>query len=342
MLVLGIETSCDETAVALLELQPRPLQFKLLENLIASQHDVHTPYGGIVPELASRRHIEVLPALVKEATKKVGLKNISGIAVTSSPGLVGSLLVGVSFAKALAFALKIPFIGVNHLEGHLNAPCLIETNKISYPQIALIVSGGHTALLRVKKFGDYEFLGGTHDDAAGEAFDKAAKILGLGYPGGPIVDKRAQAGDPNSIVLPKPKVAEFGFSFSGLKTALRVEAERRKPLNEQTIANFCASFQEVVVDNLIEKTIAAAVKFRCKTIVVTGGVACNSRLRKQFAKVAKAKKLQVFFPTPIMSTDNAAMIAYVGGRYLLEGKRSPLSLNATANVDLTRMGAANL
>ena len=329
MIVLGLETSCDETAVAVLEIGAGEIYppVKILSNRIASQHEVHLPYGGIFPELASRRHIEVIRPLVTEGLKiaGIGLEQIDGVAVTSLPGLVGSLLVGVSFAKALAFGRKIPFIGVNHLEGHLNAP-LAEGQEVPYPHIGLIVSGGHTALYEVKKFGDYRFLGGTRDDAAGEAFDKVAKLLGLGYPGGPIVDREARKGNAGAYPLTKPKLPGYEISFSGLKTAVRSLIEKNKNIS---VPDLCASFQETAVDVLAEKTRSAANELQCKAMLVTGGVACNSRLRE--------KLKEAHFASPVFSTDNAAMIAYVGGRYLQQGKQSPLSLNAAAHAALERL-----
>jgi N6-L-threonylcarbamoyladenine synthase len=339
MIVLGIESSCDETAVAVLELGKGNFpSVRILSSLIASQDDVHLPYGGVFPELASRRHIEVIGPLVTEGLKKAGVtsKRLDGIAVTSTPGLVGSLLVGLSFAKSYAYGLGIPFIGVNHLEGHLNAPFL-EHPKIPYPQIGLVVSGGHTALYWIKKFGDYGFLGGTRDDAAGEAFDKVAKILGLGYPGGPLIDKLARTGNPTAVKFPKPKLPAYDFSFSGLKTAVR-QLEQRQRSVEGTprvpIKDIAASFQETVIDALIEKTLAAAKAKRAKSIVVTGGVACNSRLREKLAAMTEKTSRRGYFASPIFCTDNAAMIAYVGGRKFLAGESSPLSLNAVANLSL--------
>jgi len=341
MIVLGIETSCDETAVAVLKLgkgmvRPPPgarpahhVPVQILSNLIASQHEIHQPYGGIFPELASRRHIEVIRPLVEEGLKQSGIdpSELNGIAVTYAPGLVGSLLVGLSFAKAYAFGLGIPFVGVSHLEGHLNAPFL-EHPKICYPYIGLVVSGGHTALYFVKKFGEYQFLGGTRYDAAGEAFDKVAKILGLGYPGGPLVDKMAKEGNPKAVKLPKPKVPKYDFSFSGLKTA--VKTLKDYPL----LQDVCASFQEIVVDVLIEKSLAAAHDKKCQAILVTGGVACNSRLKVKLMEEALKAKKKAYFASPIFCTDNAAMIAYVGGRYLEKGIQSPLSLNAVSHLAL--------
>lgn len=341
MIVLGIESSCDETAVAVLKLGHPPAgaargasTVKILANLIASQHEIHQPYGGVFPELASRRHIEVLRPLVEEALQQAGVSQdkLEGIAVTAAPGLIGALLVGLSFAKAYAYGLRIPFIGVSHLEGHLNAP-LLEHKKITYPQVGLVVSGGHTALYWIKKFGEYEFLGGTRDDAAGEAFDKVAKILGLGYPGGPLIDKAARDGDPQAIPFSKPRLKGYDFSFSGLKTATKNLVQKKEG---HSLQDLCASFQETVVDLLIEKTLEAAKIKRCRSIIVTGGVACNSRLREKLIQSALAHKKKVYFASPVFCTDNAAMIAYVGGRYLIEGQRSPLALNAVANLCLKR------
>ncbi|HEX5035625.1 MAG TPA: tRNA (adenosine(37)-N6)-threonylcarbamoyltransferase complex transferase subunit TsaD [bacterium] len=346
MLVLGIETSCDETAAAVLEFSNPPKDLsrraptaKIRANLIASQHELHAPFGGIFPELASRRHIEVIRPMIEETLKKAGVSQaeLDGIAVTNAPGLIGSLLVGLSFAKAYAFGLGIPFIGVSHLEGHLNAP-LIEHPEIRYPHIGLVVSGGHTALYFVKKFGEYQFLGGTRDDAAGEAFDKVAKILGLGYPGGPIVDRMARQGNPKAFAFTKPKVPGYDFSFSGLKTAVKnVTAPNPLLIKEGAQGRFdlCSSFQETAVDILIEKTLAAAKNRRCKTALVTGGVACNSRLRVKLTEEAAKKNVTAYFASPVLSTDNAAMIAYVGGRRLMANQTSPLSLNAMANLPLS-------
>ena len=339
MIVLGIETSCDETAVAVLEMGKRT---KTLSNLIASQHEIHAPYGGIFPELASRRHIEVLKPLVEKALKEAGVprEKINGVAVTNAPGLVGALLVGLSFAKAYAFGLGVPFIGVNHLEGHLNAPFLNDP-KIRYPHIGMIVSGGHTALYLVKKFGEYQFLGGTRDDAAGEAFDKVAKILGLGYPGGPAIDRLAKDGNPIAVKFPKPRLKGYDFSFSGLKTAVKNRIPPHPPLTlrggDVVIPDICASFQETVVDILIEKTLAVAKNRRCKTVLVTGGVACNSKLREKMGKAARNSQITAHFASPVLSSDNAAMIAYVGGRYLAIGRQSPLSLNAFASLNLRKI-----
>ncbi len=345
MIILAIETSCDETAVAVLDIEkgkknfpPKFPKTKILSNLIASQHDIHGPYGGIFPELASRRHIEVIRPMVEDALKaaKIAPKKLSGVAVTNAPGLVGALLVGLSFAKAYAMGLGIPFIGVNHLEGHLNAP-LLAHEKIPYPHLGLVVSGGHTALYLVKKFGEYRYLGGTRDDAAGEAFDKVAKLLDLGYPGGPVVDKTAKAGNPKAIKFPTPKLPAYEFSFSGLKTFTRQLIEK----NAHSVADVCASFQEAVVDVLVEKTLAAAKAYRCPSIVLTGGVACNSRLRTKMTEAALKAKKKAYIAPPVYCTDNASMIGYVGGRYLLQGKSSSLTLNAVANMGFMNRGNEN-
>ncbi|MDO8644915.1 MAG: tRNA (adenosine(37)-N6)-threonylcarbamoyltransferase complex transferase subunit TsaD [bacterium] len=349
MVILGIESSCDETAAAVISEDGRKI--RIHSNIIASQHEIHQKYGGIVPELASRRHMELILPIIEEALKQAGMKfeDLDGIAVTHTPGLVGSLLVGLQVAKSLAFSLKIPFIGVSHLEGHLYAP-LLENPTLDYPYIGLLVSGGNTALYHVKKFGDYDFLGGTRDDAAGEAFDKVAKLLGLGYPGGPIIDKMAKGGNPKAIRFTKGKIKghPFDFSFSGLKTAVQryvnatggdgssprdrssrtqlegMPVDRTRP--RALVADLCASFQETVMEDLVEKTRLAAKKLKIRNSAVTGGVACNSSLR--------AKMPEAFFPSPLLCTDNAVMIAAVGLHLLKEGRRSPWNLNALANQDI--------
>ncbi|MBI1909923.1 MAG: tRNA (adenosine(37)-N6)-threonylcarbamoyltransferase complex transferase subunit TsaD [Deltaproteobacteria bacterium] len=328
MIILGIETSCDETAAAVVHGNGSSL--KILSNIIASQQEVHQKYGGIVPELASRRHMEVILPVIQEALDqaKVTLAEIEAIAVTVMPGLVGSLLVGLQVAKGIAFAQGIPFVGVSHLEGHLQA-ALLEHPKVTYPYLALLVSGGHTLIYHVSLFSRYELIGGTRDDAAGEAFDKVAKILGLGYPGGPLIDKLARDGNPKAIKFPQGKISghPFDFSFSGLKTAVLnyVRQSCRGEVTSPLLENICASFQETVVDDLVRKTVLAAEEKGVKTIVVSGGVACNSRLREKLP--------QAFFPSPLLCTDNAAMIAAVGYQYLKKGQTSPWSLNAVANQD---------
>lgn len=298
---LGIETSCDETSVAVLRDER-----EILSNIVYSQAHLHEKYGGVVPEIASRNHIKKLPFVVKEALDQAGIdfSDISLVGATYGPGLVGPLLVGLSYAKAVAYALKKPFVGVNHLEGHIFAHYL-ENPDAPPPFLALIVSGGHTILAEVRAYGEYEVLGETRDDAAGEAFDKVGKLLGLGYPAGAALDKLARQGNPKAIALPRPMLDSdsFEFSFAGLKTAI-VYYLRDHPDADR--ADVAASFQEAVVDVLVEKTVRAARELHIKRIIVVGGVAANSRLRKRFLA---QKNFEVFFPAMELCTDNAAMIA---------------------------------
>lgn len=331
MKVLGIESSCDETAVAIIE------DKKILSSIVASQNEIHAKFGGVVPELASRRHVEVIIPLLSEAVESanISLKDLDGIAVTRAPGLIGALLVGLSAAKALAYSLKLPLIGVNHLEGHINAPHL-SVKEVRYPQIGLIVSGGHTSLYHIKEFGNYKLLGATRDDAAGEAFDKVARLLELGYPGGPIIDKLAPKGNPDFIKLKQPKFsdyAEFDFSFSGLKTAIMLEYKKLKSkgdISQNQVYDLIASFQKSVVGSLTKNIIKASHKFKCNNVVVSGGVAANNALRNRLEEIGKEEKLNIFIPPMKLCTDNAAMIAYVGERRLEMGEKDDLSLNATA------------
>jgi N6-L-threonylcarbamoyladenine synthase len=326
MLVLGIETSCDETAAAVIK-DGKEIQ----SNVVCSQI-VHTKYGGVVPELASREHIKTLLPIVQTALKQaeVNLKKIQGVAVTYGPGLVGSLLVGLSFAKALAYSLKIPFVGVNHIEGHIFANFL-EHRNLTSPFICLVVSGGHSDLILVKAKGKYDMLGQTRDDAAGEAFDKVAKLLDIGYPGGPIIDQLSQKGNKDWVNFPRAYLKEgsFDFSFSGLKTAvaLFVKKKTKKEIKAH-LNDIAASFQEAVVDVLVDKAINSAIAFKIKKIALAGGVARNTRLREKFSHKAQLHKLKVFYPSPILCTDNAAMIAACGDFYLSTGKSSGLDLNA--------------
>jgi N6-L-threonylcarbamoyladenine synthase len=306
-LTLGIETSCDETSVAIL----RNGQ-EVLANVVYSQADLHDKYGGVVPEIASRNHVKKLPLALQEALDraKTQIKEISLIGATFGPGLIGPLLVGLSSAKAIAYARKIPYVGVNHLEGHLFAHALQFPHE-SPPFLGLIVSGGHTILVHVRAYGDYRVLGETRDDAAGEAFDKVGKLIGLGYPAGAALDKLAKQGNPKAIALPRPMRDEQGnvrwqFSFSGLKTAI-VYFLRDNP--NASLADIAASFQEAVVDVLMDKTLKAALLLDIQRIVVVGGVAANSRLRERLQSEALAVKKNVFFPPPALCTDNAAMIA---------------------------------
>jgi N6-L-threonylcarbamoyladenine synthase len=326
MLVLGIESSCDETAAAVVN------DGRIYSNIIASQIEIHSPFGGVVPEIASRKHLEVINPVIKQALNdaNVTLKEIEGIAVTCGPGLIGSLLIGLSVAKAIAYASNIPFVGVNHLEGHIAAAFLSE--KIPQtPFIALVVSGGHTSIYLVKNHYDFRVIGQTRDDAAGEAFDKAAKLLQLGYPGGVIIDKIAKRGNPEAVFFPRAMKDSLDFSFSGLKTSLLTMLKKRGcDFNSEEIPDIAASYQEAIVDALIEKTIRAAQKNRVDRIVVCGGVAANSRLREKFTLETSAKKIELFIPPVILCTDNAAMIAARGEIMLKSGLRDGYDLNAVS------------
>lgn len=336
MRVLAIETSCDDTGAAVV-LDGR----KILSNVVSSQVSVHQKYGGVVPELASRRHIESIVPIVTEALEKaeVTLREIDGIAVTQGPGLVGSLLVGLSFAKSLSFAAGLPFVGVNHIEAHLSA-IFLEEKPPRFPFIGLVVSGGHTSLFRVDGFGKYKRLGQTRDDAAGEAFDKVAKLLGLGYPGGPIIDELSKKGNPKAIRFPRAYLGKdsFDFSFSGLKTAVvnyvKFHPEPVEDYPEDLIRDIVSSFQEAVVEVLVKKTLRATQHQGLKRIVLSGGVAANRRLRERMKEEVSVEKMKVYIPSPSFCTDNAAMVGVVGYEYLKRGIRSPLSLNAFSNLPL--------
>lgn len=322
--LVALESSCDETSVAILDGR------KVLAHRIASQDELHRLYGGVVPEIASRRHLEVIHPLLEQtmAEAKVGFADLSAIAVTYGPGLIGAVFVGVAVAKSLSLALDIPVIGVNHVEGHVYSP-LLDHPQMQAPWISLVVSGGHTLLAHVPRLGQIEILGRTRDDAAGEAFDKVAKMLELGYPGGPLVSQLATQGDPKAINFPRPMLSEpdgWGFSFSGLKTSVhnRLSKFQDKP------ADICASFQEAVVDVLVTKAIRAATSLGVPTVSLVGGVAANPRLRERLQQEATAKGLTCLIPSPIFCTDNAAMIGLVG-RILLElGVASTLQLDAHA------------
>ena len=331
-LVLGIETSCDETSAAILADGRR-----VLSNVVASQDDVHAPYGGVVPELASRRHIEVIVPVVEKALADAGVRlgDLDGIAVTYGPGLVGSLLVGCSMAKALAWVHGLPLVGVNHLEGHVYAAFLTE-DPPEYPFLALVVSGGHTALYHASAPLTYRLVGQTRDDAAGEAFDKVAKLLGLGFPGGPIIQRTAERGDPRAIEFPQAQMTDGAsdFSFSGIKTAVSLYARRHTPLSDAQVADVAASFQASVVKMLVRKTVRAALRIGVKRVVLTGGVAANGPLRAALRAEAEQHGIRLHIPPPRLCTDNAAMIAAAGATRLAAGERAPLTLNATPDLVL--------
>ena len=332
MLVLGVETSCDDTAAALLQDGKT-----ILANVVSSQDSVHGPFGGVVPELASRQHMQNILPIVDAALKNAGvtLADVGGFAVTYGPGLVGSLLVGMSLIKGMSFRSGIPFVGVNHLEAHLLAIHL--EHDVAFPYIALLASGGHTLLYYVKDVGRYIHLGGTRDDAAGEAFDKVAKMMGLGYPGGRIIDVLAKTGNVKAVRFPRARLknSPFGFSFSGIKTAAWHYLKEQGPEKWQPRqADIAASFQEAVVDMLVDPTIRAATANGAARIVLSGGVAANSRLRAKMTEIAAGEGMQVFCPAPKFCTDNGAMIALTGYHWLQRGRRDAYDLNADADLTL--------
>jgi N6-L-threonylcarbamoyladenine synthase len=342
MLVLGIESSCDETAAALVE-DGRTV----LSNVVASQVDTHRSFGGVVPELASREHLRNIGFVVRKAFSDAGeikQEQIDGIAVTQGPGLIGSLLVGLSYAKAMAFALKKPLVPVNHLEGHIYS-AFIEHSEISYPLLALVVSGGHTSLILSPEPERYLRVARTRDDAAGEALDKLAKFLGLGYPGGPIIDRLARQGNPRRYQFSIPKISDgsLDFSFSGFKTAaLRyieqagIQPCRSKQKVPGDVLDMVASYQQAIVDTLVAQTRKAVRRHRPRSILLVGGVACNSLLRRTFTEVFDdpGENCRVYYPSPILTTDNAAMIAAAGTAKLRRGAAADLNLNAYADLPL--------
>lgn len=324
-LILAIESSCDETAASVLRGER-----EVLSDVVASQTEIHAKYGGVVPELACRAHAESITPVVHEALEKAGVaaSELDAIAVTKGPGLVGALLVGLSFAKSLSWSTGVPLVAVNHLEGHLAAATI--ERPIETPWVGLVVSGGHTAIYHHDERG-FKLLGQTMDDAAGEAFDKVAKILGLGYPGGVAIDRLAREGDPARFAFPRPMIRKenHDFSFSGLKTALRTHIQKYlKGLDERELRDTCASFQQAVVDILAIKTLEAARQSGAKTILVCGGVACNSAIRARFAAEAEKRGLDLVIPRPRYCTDNAVMIAAVGRKRFLAGERAELDVNA--------------
>ena len=332
MIVLGIETSCDETAAAVVADGRR-----IVSSVVASQDDVHAPYGGVVPELASRRHLEVIVPVVERALgdAHVSLAGVDGIAVTQGPGLVGSLLVGTSLAKSLAWVHRKPLVGVNHLEGHIFAAFLTD-DPPEYPFLALVVSGGHTALYHARAPLDYALVGQTRDDAAGEAFDKVAKLLGLGFPGGPLIQRTAESGDPTAVPFAPARMTDGArdFSFSGIKTSVSLYVNRHAPLSSAQVADVAASFQATVVRTLVRRTIAAATELGVRRVVLTGGVAANAPLRAALAEQAAAHGVRVHVPPRQLCTDNAAMIAAAGSARLAAGERAPLTLNAIPDLAL--------
>jgi len=338
--VLAVETSCDETAVAIVN------DRNVLSNVVASQIDIHRQYGGVVPEVASRQHLAAINNCIDRALReaKMDWQAIDGIGATCAPGLMGALLVGVTAAKALAMLYDKPFLGIHHLEGHIYATYLSEP-ELQPPFLCLLVSGGHTSLIRVQGCGQYEMLGRTRDDAAGEAFDKVARLLKLGYPGGPVIDKLAKQGNPQAFSLPEGRISlpdggyhPYDSSFSGLKTAmLRLVQKLEKERDVLPLEDLAASFQETVARSLVKKTLACALDCDLKTIAVGGGVAANSRLRECLKAAAQSHQLQVYFPPLKFCTDNAAMIACAAADRLSRGYASPLSLKVESQLAVTRV-----
>ena len=341
MLTLGIESSCDETGIALYDTERG-----LLAHALHSQVAMHAEYGGVVPELASRDHIRRVLPLTRQVLAEAGctLSDVEGIAYTEGPGLAGALLVGASVAAALAFALKVPTVGVHHLEGHLLAP-LLEESPPEFPFIALLVSGGHSQLMEVTGIGQYTTLGDTLDDAAGEAFDKTAKLLGLGYPGGPALSKLAQQGTPGRFSLPRPmlKSGDLNFSFSGLKTAVLTLAKQQtsegRELDEQTKADICLAFQEAIVEVLTRKAVAALRQTGLSRLVVAGGVGANKQLRDSLSHAAAKKRFEVFYPKLEFCTDNGAMIAFAGAMRLRHQGRRTMNVPIKPRWDLETLEA---
>ena len=333
VLILAIESSCDETAAAVVR-NGR----EVLSNIISSQIELHTLYGGVVPEIASRKHIEKINRVIEEALAKANttLENITAIAVTYGPGLVGALLVGVSAAKAISFATGKPLVGVHHIEGHISAN-FIENKDLEPPFVCLVVSGGHTHLVVVKDYGTYEIIGCTRDDAAGEAFDKVARAIGLGYPGGPKIDKISKEGNPDAIHFPRAKVdgASYDFSFSGLKSAVLnyLNSCEMKGI-EINRADVAASFQKAVTDVLVEHALHAVREYGFQKFAIAGGVASNSALRAAFEAECAKRNIEFYHPSPILCTDNAAMIGTAGYYEYIKGIRSGYDLNAVPNLKL--------
>jgi N6-L-threonylcarbamoyladenine synthase len=327
MIVLGIETSCDETSAAVLENE------KVLSNVIFSQIKTHRAYGGVVPEIAAREHLAKLPLVIDEAMRTAGVKmsGLDGVAVTYGPGLAGALIAGVSYAKSISFSLGIPLIGVNHLEAHLLSP-FIEYPGIKFPYLGLVISGGHTNMYLACGLGDYKLIGSTRDDAAGEAFDKAAKMLGLQYPGGPSIAKAALKGDPSKINFPQAQMKDKSndFSFSGLKTAVLYYIERNKnklESGEITVNDIAAAFQKAVARSISNKLFRIYGEYGIKTVVLSGGVAANTYLKDEIKKFTDSKGIFFYTPSMKLCTDNAAMIAYTGYRHLKSGIKTGVDID---------------
>ncbi|MFN2500834.1 MAG: tRNA (adenosine(37)-N6)-threonylcarbamoyltransferase complex transferase subunit TsaD [Pyrinomonadaceae bacterium] len=339
MLVLGIESSCDETAAAVVR-DGR----EILSSVIASQVEMHQPWGGVVPEVASREHLDKIDHVIKEALAEaqVSVREINAVAVTNGPGLVGSLLVGVCYAKSLAYGLGIPIVGINHIEGHVFS-VVFENPQIEYPALALIVSGGHTNIFYMPYEGGYKVVSRTRDDAAGEAFDKVAKMLGLGYPGGPIIERLAREGNPKGVKFTQAKMSDGrpDFSFSGLKTAIirhirenNIDVRKNGGEPSAMIKDLCASFQDAVVSALVKTLAKAAIELQPKTLVIAGGVACNLALREAAEEAAARLSLPVYFPSKHLSTDNAAMIAAAGHFHIKEGKIGDIGMGVDVSLRL--------
>jgi N6-L-threonylcarbamoyladenine synthase len=331
--ILAIETSCDETSAAVVQ-----NGVNVLSNVISSQIDLHAKYGGVVPEIASRKHIEKISPVIKESLEEANLtlEEIDAIAVTYGPGLVGALLVGLSQAKAMAFALNKPLIGVHHIEGHISAN-YIEGDGFKPPFLCLVVSGGHTHLVVVSDYGEYEVIGKTRDDAIGEAFDKVARTIGLGYPGGPKIDKISKQGNANAIEFPKTYLEKgsFDFSFSGIKSAVLNYVNQQKMKNESIVVeDVAASFQRAVVEVLVDKTMLAAKQYKINKIALAGGVAANSMLRESMAKACADENFELHYPSLVYCTDNAAMIGCAGYYEFIKGKKDAMDLNAVPNLKL--------
>jgi N6-L-threonylcarbamoyladenine synthase len=347
MRILGIETSCDETSAAVVDETGDPAKpWAMRSNVIASQVSIHREWGGVVPELASRQHIRDICGVVGRALgdAQTSWPDLGAIAVTQGPGLVGSLLVGVSFAKAAAAAAGLPLVAVHHLAGHIES-LVLQNGELPLPAVVLVVSGGHTSLYLVDRPGHYQLLSRTRDDAAGEAYDKVAKLLGLGYPGGPIVDRIATTGNDRAVALPTTRLThadrnapelkgDLDFSFSGLKTAVLRYVRTNGPLSDSQIADVCASFQRIVVAVLIDRLFDGARRHRAKSVGIAGGVSANSRLRAELEERGRRREIPTFMPSLQLSTDNAAMIAAAGLRKFRAGITAPLDLNADPSLQL--------